>query len=260
MIKTCVVIGSGNVATHLAVALSSHIEIRQVFSRDIRHAGELACLISPSCTAIDSVDDVCRDADLYLMAVTDDSIRELLLSIKDCDRGIWVHTSGSVDIDVFEGLRKRYGVFYPLQTFSKNKPVDMREVPMFIEANDGIVAEELVALASEFSGNVRLLDSDGRRRLHIAAVFACNFVNYMWAVADRQLRMCGTDIHALDPLLRETMEKIATLPPAQAQTGPARRGDTHVIERHIGMLDADDAQLYEMISRQIYNTYHHEQD
>ena len=82
----------------------------------------------------------------------------------------------------------------------------------------------------------------------------------MWTVADRQLRMCGTDIHALDPLLRETIDKIATLSPAEAQTGPARRGDTHVMERHIAMLDEADARLYELISRQIYNTYHHEQN
>lgn len=260
MIKTCVVIGSGNVATHLAVALAPHLEIRQVFSRDISHARQLAQRISPKCAAIDDVADVWHDADLYIMSVTDDSIRPLLQSIRDCDSGIWVHTSGSVDIDVFEGLRKHYGVFYPLQTFSKNKPVDMRKVPMFIESVDETVAEELTTLASEISDKVSMLSSEGRRRLHIAAVFACNFVNYMWTVADRQLHLCGTDIHALDPLLRETMEKIATLPPIEAQTGPARRGDTHVMERHIGMLEADDAQLYELISRQIYNTYHHEQD
>lgn len=158
-------------------------------------------------------------------------------------------------MDVFAGLRSRYGVIYPLQTFSKTKEIDMSTVPFYIEGVNAEVEGELTALASEISGNVTSLDSEGRRRLHIAAVFACNFVNYMWVVADRQLRRCGTDIHALDPLLKETMAKIATLSPLDAQTGPARRGDMDVIESHLKLLSDDDTRLYEMISRQIMDTY-----
>ncbi|MDE6317053.1 MAG: DUF2520 domain-containing protein, partial [Muribaculaceae bacterium] len=233
MIKTCVVIGSGNVATHLARALAGYVEIRQVYSRNLSHAEELASAISATCSATDDTDIIYDDADLYLMAVTDDSIKELAQRIKSREEAIWVHTSGSVDMEVFEGLKKRYGVFYPLQTFSKGKPVEMREVPIFIEACSRDVENELMALASEITDKVSALTSDGRRRLHIAAVFACNFVNYMWTVADRQLQLCGTDIHALDPLLKETFEKIATMSPEDAQTGPARRGDTKVIARHI---------------------------
>lgn len=252
----CVVIGSGNVATHLAKALAPHVDICQVYSRNIIHAEELARMVSNDCVAINDINAIDRDADLYLMAVSDDSIKDILQHFGGCDHGIWVHTSGSVGIDVFDGLRCRYGAFYPLQTFSKSKPVDMQQVPIFIEASDSATQRELVAIASKISGKVNLLDSEGRRRLHIAAVFACNFVNYMWIVADRQLHLCGTDIHALDPLLKETMEKIATLTPLQAQTGPARRGDRNVINRHISMLDDDDARLYELISRQILDTYH----
>jgi len=242
----------------MAKALAPLITIKQVFSRHIGHAVELARSLPRPCEAIDDVKALDHDADLYLMAVTDDSIPDILSRTKDC-RGIWVHTSGSVDISVFKGKRKRYGVFYPLQTFSKDKAVDMNTVPVFVEASGQDVEQELMGLASLISGNVRPLDSNGRRRLHIAAVFACNFVNYMWIVADRQLRKCGTDIHALAPLLKETMEKIATLTPLEAQTGPARRGDTGIIDSHVKMLDGDDAMLYEFISRQIYNTYH-EQD
>ena len=256
MIKSCVIIGSGNVATHLAAALVRHVEIKQIYSRNLAHAEELAGTLSPACRAVDSVDEIDCDADLYIMAVTDDSIKELLEKIKGCDAGVWVHTSGSVDMDVFAGLRPRYGVFYPLQTFSKHKAVDMSEVPMFIEGSDEAISSELTELAEKISNKVSPLTSEGRRRLHIAAVFACNFANYMWTVADRQLRLCGTDIHALDPLLRETLEKISTMTPEEAQTGPARRGDTKVMNRHIGMLNGADAQLYELISRQIFNTYH----
>lgn len=258
MLNTCVIIGAGNVASHLARSLSPFIRIKQVFSRRIEHAEELAQSLPDSPVAIADADALDCDADLYLMAVTDDSIPEILDKTKCC-HGIWAHTSGSVDISVFEGRRERYGVFYPLQTFSKDKAVDMNVVPMFIEASDREVENELIALASLVSGNVKPLDSEGRRRLHIAAVFACNFVNYMWVVADRELRKCGTDIRALAPLLRETVEKINTLTPLEAQTGPARRGDIKVMDSHMRMLHGGDAQLYELISQQIYNTYH-EQD
>lgn len=257
MIKTCVVIGSGNVATHLATALAPYVEILQIFSRDILHARELADRISSSCVATNDVTAICPNADLYLMSVTDDSIASLLQQIPCLNNdGIWVHTSGSVGVDVFVELRGHFGVFYPLQTFSKHKAVDMKSVPFFIEGSSSFVEKCLLDLAGKISDNVRLLNSEGRRRLHVAAVFACNFVNYMWVVADRQLRLCGTDIHALDPLLKETMEKITTLSPAEAQTGPARRGDKHIIDSHIKMLSGDDAQLYEILSNQIYKTYH----
>lgn len=257
MIKTCVVIGSGNVATHLATALAPYVEILQIFSRDILHARELADRISSSCVATNDVTAICPNADLYLMSVADDSIASLLQQIPCPNNdGIWVHTSGSVGVDVFVELRGHFGVFYPLQTFSKHKAVDMKSVPFFIEGSSSFVEKCLLDLAGKISDNVRLLNSEGRRRLHVAAVFACNFVNYMWAVADRQLRLCGTDIHALDPLLKETMEKITTLSPAEAQTGPARRGDKHIIDSHIKMLSGDDAQLYEILSNQIYKTYH----
>lgn len=256
MIKTCVVIGSGNVATHLATALAPHVEILQIFSRDILHARELADKISSSCVATNDVTAICPAADLYLMSVADDCIASLLQQIPRINNGIWVHTSGSVGVDVFAELREHFGVFYPLQTFSKHKAVEMKSVPFFIEGSSSSVEKSLLDLAGKISNNVRLLNSEGRRRLHVAAVFACNFVNYMWVVADRQLRLCGTDIHALDPLLKETMEKIATLSPAEAQTGPARRGDKHIIDSHIKMLSGDDAQLYELLSNQIYKTYH----
>ncbi len=256
MIKTCVVIGSGNVATHLATALAPYVEILQIFSRDILHARELADRISSSCVATNDVTAISPDADLYLISVTDDCIASLLQQIQCLNNGIWVHTSGSVGVDIFAELRGHFGVFYPLQTFSKHKAVEMKSVPFFIEGSSSSVENSLLDLAGKISDNVRLLNSEGRRRLHVAAVFACNFVNYMWVVADRQLRLCGTDIHALDPLLKETMEKIAALSPAEAQTGPARRGDKHIIDSHIKMLSGDDAQLYELLSNQIYKTYH----
>ena len=135
MIKTCVVIGSGNVATHLATAIAPYVEILQIFSRDILHARELADRISSSCVATNDVTAICPNADLYLMSVTDDSIASLLQQIPCLNNeGIWVHTSGSVGVDVFVELRGHFGVFYPLQTFSKHKAVDMKSVPFLSSA------------------------------------------------------------------------------------------------------------------------------
>lgn len=255
-IKTCVIIGSGNVATHLARALAPHLDIVQIYSRKLHNARELAEKISPHCNGVNRSEEIYRSADLYIMAVTDDSIRPILESTKGLDRGLWVHTSGSVPMSVFYGYRTLCGVLYPLQTFSKSKEVDMRQVPFYIEGVDTEVKKALFKIAKKISRSVVGMSSENRRRLHASSVFACNFVNYMWTVADRQLRMCGTDIHALDPLLKETFEKIAMLTPEEAQTGPARRGDRNTMESHLSMLGKEDKRLYELISKQIFETYH----
>lgn len=255
-IKTCVIIGSGNVATHLAKAFAPYLDIVQVYSRKLQNARELAQKISPHCKGVNRPEDIYRYADLYIMAVTDDSIKPILEAMKDLDRGLWVHTSGSVPMGVFYGYRTLCGVLYPLQTFSKSKEVDMSQVPFYIEGDDTDIKKALFKLAKKISRSVVGMSSENRRRLHASSVFACNFVNYMWAVADRQLRMCGTDIHALDPLLKETIEKISTLSPEEAQTGPARRGDRNTMECHLSMLGKQDRELYELISKQIFETYH----
>lgn len=256
MINNCVVIGSGNVATHLAIALSKHIVVRQIYSRNIEHANQLAQLVSDDCEPISNVESIDANADLYILAITDDTISEFIINTSHLNNGIWVHTSGSIDINVFDNKKRNYGVFYPLQTFSQHKPLDMSQVPLFIEGSNACIEKELLKLANSISDKVGVLSSEGRRRIHIAAVFACNFVNYLWTVADNQLKLCGLDIHALDPLIKETINKISLMSPIEAQTGPARRGDLQVIDRHIEMLEDADAELYSLISKQIYNTYH----
>lgn len=247
------IIGAGNVATHMACALSRVADVVQVYSPTLSHAAELAAKIGGRCQGISDLSDLSLTADFYIVSVKDDAIAAVVDMTPDC--GIWAHTSGSVPADVFAGKKSRYGVFYPLQTFSKEVPVDFREVPMFIEGNSAGVADGLSRLAMMISDVVKPADSTLRKKLHIAAVFACNFVNYMWLQADELLRADGMTINVMAPLLKVTLEKLESATPYDAQTGPARRGDRSVIVRHVRMLDGEKAVIYRMLSDMIMKKY-----
>ncbi len=237
----------------MAVALSDVADVIQVYSHTIQHAEALASLIGDGCEAIADVESIATDADFYIISVKDDCIRQIAESTPDS--GIWCHTSGSVPMEVFAGLKSRYGVFYPLQTFSKDVAVDFSEVPMFIEGCDRMVTESLMSLASLISREVKPADSSMRKKLHIAAVFACNFVNFMWTQADELLRRDGMTVNVMMPLLKVTLDKLNSVSPADGQTGPARRGDQKIIDEHLSMLDGDKAEIYSMLSRMIINKY-----
>lgn len=280
-IKSCTIIGSGNVATHIACALASHISIKQIYSRDISHAQELVdkivesedyqAMFGPShCgadavlssekpvaypQAISNLADLQSGADIYIIAVPDDHIAGIIEATSAITDGIWTHTSGSMPIDLFAGCKMSYGVFYPLQTFSKNKPLDFTQVPMLIEGSDSDVADALIGLANKISRDVKKVGSDGRKQLHIAAVFACNFVNYLWAQADEILKDVDLNINVLRPLLTETLDKLQTLSPRDAQTGPARRGDVNIINKHLAMLDERKAEIYRFLTDKIIDEF-----
>lgn len=249
------IIGAGNVATHLAMALSRVVSIREIWSRNAENAAELAHRVGGSAVAVSRLDALTDGSDFYIVSVVDDAVGYVIDNTPHLTSGIWTHTSGSTPMSVFAGKKSRYGVFYPLQTFSKQKAVDVADVPMLIEGCDEGVAERLMALASLMSRFVRAVDSDGRARLHIAAVFACNFVNYMWTIADEQLRKSSLTIDVLMPLLGETLDKLRVMSPYDAQTGPARRGDINIIDRHASMLDEDIASLYTQLSERILRLY-----
>lgn len=253
MKRTCCIIGAGNVAWHIAQALSKSIEIRQIFSKNIENARALASLTGSE--PIDDLSSLRADADIYIISIPDDHIPEVIEGTAHIQSGIWAHTSGSVPIDVFAGKKPRYGVFYPLQTFSKTKVVDIDSVPMLIEGSSPECAAALMELARLISSNCRIAGSAERRQLHVAAVFACNFVNYMWIQADELLHSAGLSFDLLKPLLSETLDKLNDISPAEGQTGPARRGDFHTIEKHLAMLSADQAEVYRLLSNKIYDLY-----
>jgi predicted short-subunit dehydrogenase-like oxidoreductase (DUF2520 family) len=251
-ITTCCIIGSGNVAWHLAQALAQKIKVVGIYSRNVDNATKLADKIG--CSVVSSLASL-PQADLYLISVKDDAISQIVDATDTIDGGIWVHTSGSVPASVFQCKKRHYGVFYPLQTFSKAKDVDIAKVPFFVEANEASVTESLIDLAQQLSDSVVQADSEMRKRLHVAAVFACNFVNYMWIEADELLQQSGLDISYLRPLLKETLAKLDDLSPIDAQTGPARRGDRHIIEQHLKSLSGEKHDIYSLISQSILKKY-----
>lgn len=250
-----VIIGAGNVATHLARELATTHNILQIYSRDISNAKKLAGSID-NCQPVNRHDLIVTDADVYIIAVKDDAISSIAQNLTQSRAGaLWLHTSGSVPVGIFEGLCNRYGVLYPLQTFSKDTFVNVSEVPFFIEGNTADTLESIRKIALSLSPLVNEADSSSRQRLHTAAVFACNFANHMWAIAHDILQEGGLDWETLMPLLKATLDKTSRISPSDAQTGPARRGDTTTMERHLSSLDSHQAEIYRLLSDSIMKRY-----
>lgn len=252
-----VLLGSGNVATHLGRAFKmAGQSIVQVWSRDIEHARELADNLASE--AISDIDDINRSADLYIIAVKDNAIRELALTLNIGDQLI-VHTSGSTALEALDGVSGHIGVLYPLQTFSKNKAVDFRQVPIAIEANNPEDLAAIRAIADRISEKVTELSSAQRKALHVAAVFACNFTNHLVAISQQLLEHENLDFDLLRPLIAETAHKVQLYDPATVQTGPAVREDMEIINSHLEMLqDQPELQdLYRKLSQSIVNLHKH---
>lgn len=245
------IVGAGNVASNIAPALDRVADVVQVYSRDISRAREVASMLK-SATVTDSLNEVNTDVDAVIIAVSDDAVAEVAASLSK-GRAVVAHTSGSVPADAIPGPRN--GVFYALQTFSKGKPVDFDEIPFFIEAADAQSHKLLHELASALSSKVYDADSRYRAALHVAAVFACNFANCLWADADSLLRPYGYDITVFGPLLRETLDKALKIGPFVAQTGPAMRRDSNVIDLHKEKLNSELEEIYDLMTRRIISTH-----
>ncbi len=246
--------GAGNVATHLGEALSrAGYSIVQVYSRTEASASELAVKLHCSYTV--AMEDVTAEADLYVVSVKDDALPVLAAQLGKVNReALFVHTAGSVPMDVWKGKADRYGVLYPMQTFSKQRPVDFTTVSFFVEALRKEDSEALMELAVGLGGKAYEASSEQRRFLHIAAVFACNFSNHMYAVAKHLLDAHGLPFEAMYPLIDETARKVHEMAPVAGQTGPAQRNDVQVMDGHLNML-ADEpelAEIYRLVSRNIY--------
>lgn len=232
-------IGAGNVATHIARALASSGNApAQVWSRSLASASELASEVGGE--ALTCLDDVAAEADVYIISVVDSALAEVVAALcRDGRRGVFVHTAGTMPMQVFEHHAEHYGVFYPMQTFSKHKALDFKDIPCFVEASDEGSLSVVKRLAALLSDRVYELSGDDRRWLHVAAVFACNFANACCAMASRILERHGLDFSVMLPLVDETTRKLHCLTPSDAQTGPAVREDRNVMDRHLAMLDGD---------------------
>ena len=248
-----VFIGAGNVATHLAQSLDKTHDVVQVYSRHIQNALMLTKMLKQA-NATDNLLEIFPDADMYVVSVKDDAISKIVENVK-FSSGLWVHTSGSVSLDVLSAKFERCGVLYPLQTFSRNVAVNMAEVPFFIEGADEYTENLLVNLSKNISDSVYKANSLQRRNLHVAAVFGCNFVNYMWTQADEILQKSGYNFEILLPLIKVALNKAASVSPREGQTGPARRGDFKIMQSHEQMLSNEDARLYRILSQSIMKKY-----
>lgn len=249
-----VLIGAGNVATSIGGALkAAGHEISALYSRTEQSAKELSEKLRVPYTT--SLNKLPHDADIYISMLKDDALMQLAPEIVALNRkALFVHTAGSLPLSLWKDAgAEKYGVLYPMQTFSKGKRGDIQNVPLFVEGSSEQVLQEIMHMAKSLSQKVKELDSESRKRLHIAAVFACNFTNRMYAISNVLLEESGVDFKVMLPLIEETAEKVATLPPSQAQTGPAIRGDVRVMDSHLESLKShpDFAEIYKLMSDNI---------
>ena len=248
-----VIIGSGNLATQLAGALrDAGQKILQVFSRTEEHARELAGKIGCGYTA--DIDEIDGNADVYIISVKDDAISGLAekvgLKAKDA---VLVHTAGSIAMDVLKAKSEHYGVLYPMQTFSKNRKVDFSQIPCFLEASDEEAMGKIRQIAESVSDHVEMADSEKRKKIHLAAVLACNFTNHCYRLAEKVLEEEGIDFRLFLPLIDETAQKVSVLSPKDAQTGPMMRWDTGVMDMQINLLgDKRTKQIYRLMAESIH--------
>jgi len=248
-----VVIGSGNVAEALARAVAaSGLRLAQLWARNAARAQEIAALAGCGWA---SRPESLAAADIYLLAVSDRAVGDVAAALPIPEGAVVAHTAGSVPLEALPARFARRAVFYPLQTFTRGRQVDFAEIPIFIEASDSGLQTELEVFARRLSRRVFRADSARRARLHLAAVFACNFANRMYALGEQLLRDAGLGFDVLRPLIAETAAKaLASGSPAEVQTGPAVRGDLPTQERHAAMLDDELRTIYQLISRNIWET------
>ncbi len=274
-------IGAGRVAKHLGPALykAGH-RFGQVYSRTLAHASDLAVVLGAE--AVNQPSAIKPGADLYLCALSDDALTAVLdgmmsgiltalrvvtatsteqtdpsLSVSDrWANPMLVHTAGSLPLSVLAPYTNRAGVLYPMQTFSSNRAIDLTFLPCFVEATDGVTMQVVSDLAADISNAVNPLGSEQRLTLHLAAVFASNFVNHLYGVAGRLLEEEGLDFSLLLPLIDETAAKVHDLTPYEAQTGPAVRNDLLVMNKHLALLRThpERAALYKLLSEHIYQS------
>ena len=271
-IMQIVFLGSGNLATNLSLALkAAGEEIIQIFSRTKENAQALADKLH--CASCTSINDIRTDADVYIFSVKDDALPSLIKQLTEhlanshhltpnTQHPIFLHTAGSVPMSVFSDNTltpnthhpsPNYGVLYPMQTFSKDRSVNFREIPCFIEASDNNTLGAIKTLASKISDHVLEMSSEKRRKLHLAAVFACNMTNHCYRLAEKVLEEEGIDFSLYLPLIQETANKVKELSPRKAQTGPMVRYDKTIMDAQIALInDERTRQIYRLMADSIH--------
>jgi len=244
-----VIIGSGNVAYHLAKAsIQNGISIDQIFGRNEKELQKISSELNISYST-----ENLQDADLYIICVSDNSVEDVskIIAKKDC---LVAHTSGSLPKEILIG-QYRKSSFYPLQTFSKTKNLDYKKIPFFIETENEEDQRILTDLASKISDNVMESTHEKRKYIHLTAVFACNFVNHLFARAKEISDAQEIPFDYFLPLINETVQKISEIEPKSAQTGPAVRNDKRILELHEQLLKDESLEIYKTMNHSIKKMY-----
>jgi len=250
-------IGAGNLATNLGLALTrAGHNIVYVYSRTKESASLLASRLH--CTYTTDIQEASRltfGCDVVILSVKDTVLASLAEMMPKESNTLFLHTAGSMPMDTLPMTHR--GVLYPMQTFSKSREADFNIIPTFLEVAHEEDKSRLQHLATGITKKIYWLSSDKRKLLHLSAVFACNFANYCYDISSEILAKEDIPFSVMLPLIQETTNKLQQLTPFEAQTGPAVRYDTNVIERHIDMLsdDPDKQQLYEFISKLIHKRH-----
>lgn len=254
-IRNMVVVGSGNIAWHLVRAFSARgIGVLQILAHNEKTARSLSKAFSVPCIMEPAL--LLKNADLYVLAVQDDRIREVALGL-GLKKQLLVHTSGFSSIDLLSGASENTGVLWPLQTFTSGKNVEFGTIPIFIEGRSGIISGRLARFAGLVSERVMITDSPTRQKIHLAAVIASNLTNQLYSISASILERQDIPFSVLAPLILETAMKAGQQHPLRSQTGPAVRKDLYVIEKHLELLRDDPAfrDIYSMITENIM--HHH---
>ena len=250
-----VIIGSGNIATHLAMALyNAGHTIIQIYSRTLANAQALANLVHSSYT--NEFSAIPTDADLYLICVSDSAISQVINNLNAGIKGIVTHTSGATDIQVLDKFQNR-GVIYPPQSINKNIETDISLIPFGIEANSEENYTRIYQLINNIAPKSFPCSSQQRLAIHVAAVFANNFSNVLYLIAKEILENEQLDFELLKPIILETALKIQHHSPEESQTGPARRADFNIIEKHLQFLrhNAEENKIYQILTDFIVKRY-----
>lgn len=251
--KKVVIIGGGNVSYHLIRSItSSGHKLVQIYNRTLSNLSTY----SSSVNITGQINSVSLNADIYIICVKDTAIADIARGLRLKDKLV-VHTSGNRSMDLLKDCSSKYGVFYPIQSFTKNIPINFKKVPIVIEANTAEVCNELDAFSRTISNHVVKLNETDRMKLNAAGVFVNNFTNHLYTLMQDYLNKENIDFSILQPLIQNTVDKLDLGSPAEMQTGPAIRGDDETIESHLALLEdyPDLKEIYERVTEKIRKHY-----
>lgn len=235
-----VIIGTGNLASHLADFIARHTDLNLIQLFNHRKTKEALSLAKKThCSLISNFNEIIPTADIYIICVNDDSIKEVAKNLVRLKlQSLVIHTSGSTDLTELNNVSKQIGVFYPLQTFSKNDTIEWDSIPLLLEANTKGTLSKLKLFSGLFSSIIKNINSQKRLNIHLAAVFGCNFTNALYAVSYQLMEnsLTKNDVSLLIPILNQSFNKIQNIGPAKAQTGPAKRNDLVTMQKHLALL------------------------